>query len=169
MYAKFWFLTYDIFHQFQHTNSQLKTLSYSMPLKDLQVVVASHLTPHDIERIREAFFPELDNVDTLKHIVYCPWFNQGQVPNLAQVEGKNARMPYNLAANQIESPALGTRANPQDACPLRSLTQQWTMWQTASRSCVIQLDLIGGKEPAPDKQEFFQARKTDGIAMEFPT
>jgi hypothetical protein len=129
-------------------------MSYSMPLKDLRVIMASDLASPDIEQIRKAFFPELDDIEALKGIVYCPWFKEGQLPSEIHVGGKNARMPYNIVANNMDSLALGTQANPQGACELRSLKQKWTMWQTASRSCVIRLDSIGDKEPVPSTQDF---------------
>jgi hypothetical protein len=128
-----------------------------MPLKDLQVIMASDLSPAEIEQIRKAFFPELDDVDALLHIVYRPWSNGGQVPDLTQVVGKNARMPYNIAANIIDSPALGTQAKPPGICELRGLSHQWEMWQTASRSCVIRLDSVGDREPVPVAQNFHRA------------
>jgi hypothetical protein len=143
----FCFSDYDTFHQFQHSNSELKTMCYSMPLKDLQVVTASNLTPQAFEQIRQAFFPDIDNVDTLKRIVHCPWRSQGvQVLDAIPREGKTVRMPYNFVANNMESLALGTRANPQGACEMRRLNKQWTMWQTASRSCVIRLDSVDSNE-----------------------
>jgi hypothetical protein len=121
-----------------------------MPLKDLQIILADNLTPQAIEQIRQAFFPDVDDVATLKRIAFCPWIQGGQVLDHIPVGEKLVRMPYNFLANAVASRALGTRAKPEEA---RRLEKQWSMWQTASRSCVIRLDSVNsnkGRELDPN-------------------
>jgi hypothetical protein len=122
-----------------------------MPLKDLQVIMASNVSGEDQERIRKAFFPQLSNIHNLNEILFRPWEDPSTGVNLKGINGY-ARMPYNFVANTEISSCVGTQALPKGQCDLWKLEGRWKMWQTASRSCVIELDSIGGPEERPANQ-----------------
>jgi hypothetical protein len=132
--------------------------SYYMPLKDLQIIMASFLSDADKEQICNAFFPGLNtNLKALDNILFRPLEDLKSADATKAIDATNdisayARMPYNIVANSHISPAVGTQALPKDKCHLWKLERQWDMWPTASRSCVIRLDSIGGKEDFPASQ-----------------
>lgn len=126
--------------QFQHTAERLPFASYTFPLDKLRVVLLPGLSETALTRIRTAFFPDLDSNDALRACCFHPWDRDQKGSGTGdKIKGIKAHMPYNAIANDEASVALGTRAVPPDAPVDAKLVGEWAMWQTASRSCVIEL------------------------------
>lgn len=126
--------------QFQHTAERLPFGSYSFPLDKLRVVLLPGLSEAALTRIRTAFFPKLPDNAALKACCFQPWAaDYNQDVEAKAKSGQPAHMPYNAVCNDETGRALGTRAIPRGAPAAGKLKYEWAMWQTASRSCVIEL------------------------------
>ena len=160
----------DNVFQYQHTKSVLPMGAYQMPMHDLRIIAFEGLTKERFEQLRLAFFPHTKTEDLTK-ILYRPWTLSPDGKWTSDVERQwavdaqstpgYAHMPYNVVANATESQAIGTQNYPaarpdcvhskgtEPRCQITMLKEQWPMWQTASRSCVIRLDSTEKATPTP--------------------
>lgn len=149
--------------QFQHTAQRLPFAAYLFPLDKLRIILLPGLSDTALTRIRTAFFPSLADNAALQACCFKPWDADYKPTVEANAKGgnQNARMPYNAVCNDITARALGTRAigspaarnptGPPAAPAARKLNGEWAMWQTASRSCVIELASsdVWSRDPTP--------------------
>ncbi len=133
---------------YRRSNQQRPMGSFRIPLQNVRIVVASGVPDPVLTALREAFFPELLTNAELLSLADQPWvpgYSRAATTATKQARGTNAVMPYNYSDNTDEASAIGTgpttRHNKPGAgkAPLVRLTKVWTMWTTASRSCVVEL------------------------------
>jgi hypothetical protein len=126
--------------QFEHSADKQKLGAYEFPLQNLRVVLAQNLPPKTLDSIRTMFLPALQDNATLEAASYRPWV-PAYKPDVETKtkQGRVAHLPYNLVANDSSGKALGARAVPPGASAAKMLVGEWSMWQTASRSCVVEL------------------------------
>lgn len=139
--------------QFQHTPKRLPLAAYSFPLEKLRIILLPGLSEHALERIRNAFFPSVKDNNALRACCYQPWDGDwsSAAEGRAKGNGNRAHMPYNAVANDETGIALGTRAMPPPPGnpAARKLVEEWAMWQTASRSCIVELAPSGSWKDDP--------------------
>lgn len=152
-----WLIYESVFnhHQFIHGADRQRMGAYELPLETVHIVLAPGLPETTVTAIRETFFPSVPDNATLRLALFAPWLGPiGQYSPQQEAKakaGRVAHMPYNFVANSADSAALGTRWLPPDAkIPIaKKLGGEWAMWQTASRSCVLQLASSAGWAPIP--------------------
>ena len=131
-----------------------------MPAKELKVIASTALSSGKLEQLRLAFFPQIEK-DKFQTILYRPWTQS--MPDDADVGKPNlegiwtakqpdswktavgqlpdtmlANMPYNVVAHGSNAIAIGSAPNDPNL-DIKISDSGWPMWQTASRSCIIQL------------------------------
>ncbi|KAF8188832.1 hypothetical protein K438DRAFT_2145851 [Mycena galopus ATCC 62051] len=139
-----WLVYESIFNhpQFEHGADRQGLGAYAFPLGKLRVVLAQNLPTRTLDSIRTMFLPALQDNAMLEAASFRPWVPAYKPDVEAKTkQGHVAHLPYNFVANDSSGKALGTRAVPvpPSASAAKKLAHEWSMWQTASRSCVVEL------------------------------
>jgi len=141
-----WLIYESVFNhpQFDHTANRQSLGAYKFKLEKLRIVLAAGLSDVTLDKIRLNFFPGLASNAELRAACFAPWLGAPAYTPQAEAAAKVnrfAHLPYNTVANDSSAKALGTRSLPipPNEAVAKKLTQGWSMWQTASRSCVMEL------------------------------
>jgi hypothetical protein len=160
---KFEWLTYEtIFQQqrFARTNEKLDIGLYAIQRNAVTVFFRSNLSDELLDRLTDAFFPDVDNAKTHREDSDrdWPWKQQAAVAVAMPVSPVAVPLavsaavhrlhlppyvvlPYNHLDNDLTSRALGTDVSPL----LKQLDPnkvKWQFWKTASRSCVMRTSRV---------------------------
>lgn len=157
--------------RFRRTNKKLEMGLYVIKRSDVTVFFRNYLDPDLVEKLSDAFFPDVDPEDHLKKSnAIWDWKNKDSgivsipVTPLDKPLKVNRKetilhldtfvvLPYNIYDNDGGSFALGTK----ESAKLKQLKPEykWSFWKTASRSCVVRTSRIKPKDD-PLWNSYFQ-------------
>lgn len=167
-------LTYEsVFNksQFRKHNKGFEVGLYAIPRKDVTVFFRNDLDAQVVEKLSDAFFPDAEPQAHLKESgAPWPWKDPGGTVVSAPVTPVNTSLPANRTANKIHddsyvvlpynhydndlsSKALGTKLDTYELERLQS-PYKWTLWKTASRSCVMRTKRVKPRDD-PDWDKYF--------------